>query len=268
MRRLALAMAAMVALSGCYRIRFHHSKLISEGGAPREIWHHGVADGLWEVSGPVKLDEMCPTGEAVVENEQTALQGLIQEATALIFVAAPLAGGTGALPYTVPWQIAVGRHLTPWTPTTVRVWCARGALAGKKFAMLNLVPAAGVDPKLADLITSALVSELRRRPGVSVLAQSDITALVGMERQEMVLGCSEGSSCMAELADALGAERMIHGTVGRVGGELVIEVSSVDTAHARTVAQVSERVRSEGALFDALPAIANQLLAEPLAPAQ
>lgn len=73
---------------------------------------------------------------------------------------------------------------------------------------------------------------------------------------------------MAELADALGAERMIHGTVGRVGGELVIEVSSVDTANARTVAQVSERVRSEGALFDALPAIANQLLAEPLAPAQ
>ena len=75
-RHVALAAALLVA-AGCYRIRFER-RGVPEAGAPRELWHHGVIGGFWELSGPVDLGAICPHGIVSVENVVTPLQAGIQ----------------------------------------------------------------------------------------------------------------------------------------------------------------------------------------------
>lgn len=246
-RRLAAAALAALALAGCYTIRYERRSTLPEAGAPRQVWHHGFVGGTLLGSAPVDLPRMCPTGVSVVESEVTFVNWLGQVVTSF--------GGLAVL-----WAPA-------WEPQTVSVTCARPAVATVtrrvKVAMLPLAALGGVSAQTAQLLADALAGELRKRPGVSVLTQSDVAALLGAERTRQMLGCSD-SGCIAELGGALGADRVVHGSIGRVGGSLVVNLSALDPRRAATAASVSERLRGgdEEAFLDVLPALADGLLAE------
>lgn len=245
------ALAAALALAGCYTIRYER-RAAPEPGAPREQWHHGLLGGAIDLSGPVRLGEVCPEGVSRVESQTTFVNWFLQAVT------------TGG--------VLVPLHAPVWNPATVRVTCARPAGASRTLTvvLLPLAPIGEVDRAAVALFGEALAGELRRRPGVSVLADSDVAALLGAERRrQLVAGCSD-AGCLAELGGALGADRVIHGTVGRVGGSLLVTLSSLDARRARGVASVSERLQGAGdeAFLDALPAMVDRLLAEQPAPAR
>jgi hypothetical protein len=242
------ALGAAVALSGCYTIRYERHGVPAETGTPREQWNHGVLGGTIPASGPVDLARACPDGFASVENQVTfgnAVGQLLTSFGALLVLQAPV-----------------------WEPTTVRVVCARPAAArvgGKKLkiVVLSLAPLGGVTEERARLLGDALAGELRRRSGVSVVTQGDVAALLGVEKTRQMLGCAE-SGCMAEIGGALGADRVVHGSLGRVGGSLMVNLSALDARRGAAVASVSERLRGAGdeAFLDALPAIADTILAD------
>jgi hypothetical protein len=242
------AVAALLAaslLAGCYTIRYER-RAAPEGGAPREQWHHGAIGGAVDVSGPVKLPETCPDGWARVESQVTFFNWLGQFLT-----------GFGGL-----WVV----NANLWDPATVRVQCARPAapLRTLTVVVLPLTALGGVGKEAAQLDTEALAGELRRRPGVSVLTDADTAALLGVEKRKQVLtGCSD-AGCLAELGGALGADRVIHGTIGKAGKSLLVSLSSLDPRKGRSVAAVAERLEAgDEAFLDALPAMVDRLLAEP-----
>ena len=238
--RVILAVAASAALAGCYTIRYER-RAAPEGGAPREQWHHGLLGGILDVSGPVQLAEACPDGFATVEHQTTFFNWFGQVVTG-------------------------GRPAPLWEPTTVRVQCARPTVAGHalKVVVLPLTALGEAGAELVRLDTEALAGELRRRPGISVLTDADLAALLGVEkRRQMVTGCSD-AGCLAEIGGALGADRVIHGSVGKVGGSLLVNLTSLDARRSRGVASVSERLKAgDEAFLDALPAMVDRLLAEP-----
>ena len=272
--RLAQIALICLLLPGCYTVRFRHGKLAPEAGVPREMGHHGFINGLWELAS-LKVDELCPNGVYSIENQLTAVNAVSQEATRLVSVPG-LYGLVEAVrpgPVNVPEvtiggtlfsYLVVGRHFTPWTPSTFRVVCARGPLRTLKLAVIKLTAKAGVEQGVVDLFSDALVVELRKRPGLSVMSDSDIVAILGLERQRQVLGCTD-SSCLAEIGGALGVDRLITGSVGRVGGSLIVNVTSLDPGKAQAVNSVSERLKSgsDEAFLDALPNIVSLLLLEP-----
>ncbi len=246
--RLAAAVSAALALSGCYTIRYERRGMAAQAGTPREGWHHGVLGGTFVASAPVDLAAMCPDGVAAVENRITFGNFLGQALTAF--------GVLGVL------------HAYAWEPTTVRVSCARAGAAARpsramKVVALPLLPLGGVGKETAQLLSESLAGELRKRPGVSVLTQSDVTALLGVEKTRQMLGCAE-SGCMAEIGGALGADRVVHGSLGRVGESLVVNLSALDPRRGKAAASVSERLRGAGdeAFLDVLPAVADALLGE------
>jgi hypothetical protein len=246
-RRLAAAALAAAALAGCYTIRYERRGALPEAGAPRETWRHGLLGGTVLVSGPVHLDKICPAGVAAVESQVTPANWLGQFLTS---------GGGLALLWAPLWE-----------PTTVRVTCARPAVArparALRIVLLPLAPLGGVPKETAQLLGDALAGELRRRPGISVLTQADVAALLGIEKTRQMLGCAD-SGCMAEIGGALGADRVVHGSLGRVGESLVVNLSALDPRRSAAAASVSERLRGGGdeAFLDVLPAIADTLLAD------
>ncbi len=247
-RALAAALTAAV-LSGCYTIRYERRSVLPEEGTPRELTHHAFVGGAFIGSPPVDLKGMCPAGVATVENRTAGADWFWQAVTSLpVFL----------------WAV----WAPIWEPTTVKVTCARPGLAARngkaiKVALLPISPLGGVPKETAQLIGDALAGELRKRPGVSVLTQSDIAALLGVEKTRQMLGCTD-SGCMAEIGGALGADRIVHGSIGRVGGTLVVNLSALDARKARTAASVSERLRGadEETFLDVLPSVADELLAD------
>lgn len=233
-------------LAGCYSIRYHR-RIEPDEASTTSTWHHGALSGLIDISGPMPVDQSCPGGAAAVENEVTFVNGLL--------------------------QILTGRWVSLWTPSTVRVTCpkpgARAAVPASaatarrvKMAVVKLTARTGVAQGTADLFTDALVGELRRR-GLEVLTDGDIAAVLGVERNRQMLGCSD-ATCLAEIGGALGVDRIVHGSVGRIGGSLVVNLSSVDSKRGIAVASASGRLQSESdeAFLDALPRLVADLLRE------
>lgn len=130
-----------------------------------------------------------------------------------------------------------------------------------KLAVVKLTARTGLDQAVVDLFTDALVAELRKSPATRVVAHSDISATLGVERERQLLGC-EDAVCLSEIAGALGVDRIVHGSVGRVGSSLVVYLTLVDRKRGTAVGSVSERLKSSSdeAFFDALPSIVSRLL--------
>src|SRR4051812_5628125 len=98
----------------------------------------------------------------------------------------------------------------------------------------------GVTATLSASITDAVASEARRHQGLSVLTSRDVTSLLTAERQKQLLGCTEGS-CLAELGGALGAERIISGSVAKLGTSWLLPPQLLDATKAAVMAQSDRR---------------------------
>src|SRR5947207_17625 len=78
--------------------------------------------------------------------------------------------------------------------------------AKPKLIVLRLSVAGGVEPELGGAITEAVTTEVSARGFFNVLSSKDVETLLGVERQKQMLGCADdASSCLSELAGALGA---------------------------------------------------------------
>ncbi len=113
-----------------------------------------------------------------------------------------------------------------------------------KIAVTDLRSVQGVAPGTATILTDIVVSEVARA-GYDVVSQADITAMIGFEKQKRVLGCSEDSSCLAEIGGALGVDFMLTGQVGQIGTRNRVSLLVVDTKKARVVGRSAQFSRPE-----------------------
>jgi hypothetical protein len=104
----------------------------------------------------------------------------------------------------------------------------------------------GVSARTARIVVNNLVVELRKLNGFSVIGMDEVRSLLQAETNRQVMGCSEGGSCLAELADALGADVVIAGRIGLLEGSTVFSLRRIDSARAIVSGQVEERLVSQG----------------------
>jgi TolB-like protein len=130
-----------------------------------------------------------------------------------------------------------------------------------KVAITEIRSVQGVAAGTATILSDIIVSEVARH-GYDVISQSDITAMVGFERQKKVLGCSDDSSCLAEIGGALGVDYMLAGQVGQIGSRFRISLLLVDSRKAKVAARSAQFCeQNEDELARAAEATVGQLLA-------
>lgn len=100
--------------------------------------------------------------------------------------------------------------------------------------------------------------------GVRVVTPREISTLLGLERQRALLGCQDdaASSCLIEMANALGVDGMVLGTVAKVGTEYQVNVKIIASDNGRRLAVHSAKVGGEGAIVDALTQAALSMAAQ------
>ncbi len=104
----------------------------------------------------------------------------------------------------------------------------------------------GVEPRTGRLLADNLVVELRKLSGFSVVGMTEVRAMLSAEGDRQTMGCSEGASCLAELADALGADVLITGRLGQLPGQKVLSLRRIDQTRAQVVGEVEERLVDTG----------------------
>jgi hypothetical protein len=99
--------------------------------------------------------------------------------------------------------------------------------------------------------------------GLQVTTAKQISQLLGLERQKQLLGCTENSSsCMAELASALGMDGVVTGSVGKFEKSYRVNVSIIAASDGRTLAVYSARAATSEELLEGLTTGAQQMAAE------
>src|SRR5512132_1453543 len=105
-----------------------------------------------------------------------------------------------------------------------------------KLAVLRLK---ALDPSVAtdtELLVEVILADLAASHRVDAIGASDIEAMLGVERQRQLLGCSDNSSsCLAELGGALGAEYILVGTLAKLERSKRLDVKLLDTRTNRVV---------------------------------
>ncbi|MBI3184264.1 MAG: hypothetical protein HYZ28_19195 [Myxococcales bacterium] len=137
---------------------------------------------------------------------------------------------------------------TPTPPETVKV------------AILALQAGPGVDSKTAELVSEAFVASIHDRPRVQAISSSDIQAVLSFERQRQLLGCSD-SGCLAEIGGAIGADKLVSGTLGKLGTTMVFTVQLFDAKKGVAEKRFTTEIQSasEEAFLDAAASAALEL---------
>jgi hypothetical protein len=108
------------------------------------------------------------------------------------------------------------------------------------------VEATGVPPRVAQVMGTFLVAELRKREGISVLDSGELRALVGDGTTTAgdVRGCTE-DQCFAEVAEALGADAVVVAQVTQIEGEVLFGLRRIDQQKQEVTGSFLERVAAD-----------------------
>jgi hypothetical protein len=128
-----------------------------------------------------------------------------------------------------------------------------------RIAVLDVQYAGVGDRKTVEGLSALLASEVARRPNLAVLAGADLRALVGFERQKALLGCTE-SSCIAELAGALGVAYLISSEVSKVGTTRLLSLALLDAGKATGLSRLTRKAYSDDQLVEETSTAVDELL--------
>jgi hypothetical protein len=133
------------------------------------------------------------------------------------------------------------------------------ATQGRERLLILNLDAAGVDGSTAKIINGLVTQGLAPSTSLEVITSADLGALVNLEAERAATGC-DTTSCLAEIAGAMGTRFVIFGTVGRLGDVTLVQLSLYDSEAARPVAREEVRAKDEGELLDTVPRSARSLV--------
>jgi TolB-like protein len=127
--------------------------------------------------------------------------------------------------------------------------------------VLDLEPI-DVDVNKVKILNGVVTDQLATYEQLEIIAQADIKQMVEFEAEKQALGC-DTTSCLAEIAGALGAGYVVFGRVGSLGDVIFVQLNLFDSGKGRAVA----RETVEAPTLSKLPAklrVAAAQLVEPL----
>jgi len=114
----------------------------------------------------------------------------------------------------------------------------------------------------ADFFAGHFAQALGNR-GVRVVTAQEVNAILGLARTQQLMGCDESStSCMTELADALGVDGVITGSIGQFGPTYQANLVIASNGDGRLLSSVTARADSEQQMLEALTVGAKQAASE------
>ncbi len=108
-----------------------------------------------------------------------------------------------------------------------------------KAAVLDLQAGEGVTKERARALSEAVIGEVGQHLPCTVLSRAEIQAMVSFEVQRQMAGC-DAQSCLSEIGEALGVDRLVLGTISRINGRTLVSLRLVDMSSAVVLRRVTD----------------------------
>lgn len=89
----------------------------------------------------------------------------------------------------------------------------------------------------AEVVSSLVAAAASKDARLDVLSAADVRNAVDLEAQRSIMGCDQ-TSCLLEVAGAMDARFVVHGTLGALGDVVVLTLSAFDTTTASAIGRV------------------------------
>jgi hypothetical protein len=136
------------------------------------------------------------------------------------------------------------------------------AAGPQRVAVMDIQAREGVTKGVAQIVTDAIVADLRKgAPTLGLIASEDLRNLVGFQAQRERLGCQD-TACLAEIGGALGVDELVVGSLAKLGTSYILDVRLIDARRAKVIAEANERLKNGTAddLLGAADRAVNRLL--------
>src|SRR5688572_25474332 len=144
----------------------------------------------------------------------------------------------------------------------VTVLATTSSPEGARAPLLVLEPSGdAIDADVRAALGARIAATLSDAGVPGVIGQSELRSLLDAEARRQSVGCDD-ASCAAEIAGALGAERVVVGTVTRLGGTYALQLTLLDVKNGRALARSESSGPSVNALFDGARASARAIAGE------
>jgi hypothetical protein len=101
---------------------------------------------------------------------------------------------------------------------------------------------ADIDERVGAIVTDAVVDEMRKLKHTSVIGTREIRAMLDLEAEKQAIGCDDDQSCLAEIADALGADVLVIGSLAVVGEQTIFSMRRIDQRSAELAGTFTQRL--------------------------
>lgn len=127
------------------------------------------------------------------------------------------------------------------------------------------VRALGIAPEKAALLSEVALTEASGIAGLDVIGRSDIQSMIGFEKEKQMLGCSEDSKCITEIAGAMGVDWILVGSLGQLDALYRLDLKLIEAKRSRISGRIGESIEgSQSRLVSATQAGVHKLL-DPIA---
>lgn len=131
--------------------------------------------------------------------------------------------------------------------------------------MLAVMPltARSVDSESVEGLTSALATELLNTGKVRVMERSQMARILAEQGFQQSAGC-DGSECAVEMGRLLAVDRMVLGSISKIGSLYAMNVRLVDVGTGEILRSVTRngQAKMEVVLTELVPKVAGELVAD------
>lgn len=113
-----------------------------------------------------------------------------------------------------------------------------------RVAMHDLKKEGDVAERTVNIVSEALLSEIRKLEHTGVIGMREIGEMLSFEAQRQLLGCDD-QSCIEEIGGALGVDEIVTGGIGRLGGTSMLTIRRPNVIEARVVGSFTRRVEAK-----------------------
>ena len=156
---------------------------------------------------------------------------------------------------------------TAISPTAAASSAPASQTGDRRVLVMDMQFGGTVSADAARTMTDLVTSYLSRINALSVVAGSEITQVAVLEGKKQQYGCSD-SSCLAALADALGARYVVFSRASNLGQTIMIQLRLFDAKEARFLERSTVETTSLEALPDRLPPALDRLVTPILDPSE
>jgi hypothetical protein len=103
-----------------------------------------------------------------------------------------------------------------------------------KMLVMDLAAEGPVDAGTVKTLTGIVSAELAAYTDLDVMADADVRRMLELEGEKQSVGCGD-TSCLADIAGAMGARLVVFGSVGKLGDTLVLHLNLYDSVKAQSV---------------------------------